>query len=135
MVDAEVIHEALLLPCTTAECETGPVAEHRPASLSLCYDAEAETGIVWTAIEFELVCAARFTAEVACLPWMIRAYSRVCEFEGSGWLHELRAAAASQNMLLSPSARHFFVYFDHVGCWEVMADDVQLGSPLSETSR
>lgn len=57
---------------------------------------------------------------------MVEAYSRVCEVEDSNWSVSLRSTAANRGIVLSASARHFVIYFDHVGCWEVLADEVQL---------
>lgn len=118
--------QVLRLPFSTAECESGPVVEHRPGRLSLRYDAEGEAGIVWTVLNFEAVLAARFTPDSACAPWMVEAYSRVCEVDPSPWLAELREAAASRRATVSASARHFVIYFDHVGCWEVLADNIEV---------
>jgi hypothetical protein len=59
---------------------------------------------------------------------MITAYSQICEVVDSSWRDALRNKAAASLLVLPASARHFFVYFDHVGCWEVLADDVVLGS-------
>jgi hypothetical protein len=82
---------------------------------------------VWTVLSFTGVFAARFTSAPACPAWVIRSYSRVCQVVDSSWILELRGAvAASGEGQVSASARHFVLYFDHVGCWEVVARDVEL---------
>jgi hypothetical protein len=110
--------QVLRLPYSTAECELGPIVEHRPGHLTLRYDAEGASGVVWTVLEFAMVLAVRFTPDAACEPWMVDAYSRVCEVEESSWLVELRTAAAGRHVVLAASARHLVIYFDHVGCWD-----------------
>lgn len=125
MVNMADIHEVLRLPFSTAECESGPIVEHRPGRLTLRYDAEGDAGVEWTVLSFVMVLAVRFTPDPACAPWMIEAYSRVCELTTTTWLDELRAAA-DQSSKLSPSARHFLIYFDHIGCWEVLAETFQI---------
>jgi hypothetical protein len=127
MMDAAVIlRDVLQLPFTTAECDEGPVLEHRPGRVTLKYDAEGEQGVVWTVVTFLMALAARFTPEAACEPWMVGAYSKVCELEESSWFRDLRYKAAERGRGLPASARHFVVYFDHVGCWEMLADDLRL---------
>jgi hypothetical protein len=81
---------------------------------------------VWTTLTFTTVVALRFTSDEACTAWMIEAYSRVCEVEASSWVAELREVAASRRMVVGPAAKHLVIYFDHVGCWEVVAGQVEL---------
>jgi hypothetical protein len=118
--------QVLQLPFSTAECEVGPIVEHQPGRLTLRYDAEGEEGIVWTVLGFAMVVALRFTPDPACSAWMVQAYSKVCETVDSTWIDDLRSTAEKRGAVLSASARHFVIYFDHVGCWEVLADTVRL---------
>lgn len=118
--------EMFSLPFSTAECDEGPLLEHRPGHATLKYDAEGPDGIVWTALEFSGTVAVRFTPDATCAPWMVEAYTRVCEIEDSEWAAELRSATRDGEGMLPASAHHFFVYFDHVGCWEVLADAVRV---------
>jgi hypothetical protein len=118
--------QVIQLPFSTAESESGPIIEHLPGRMTLRYDAEGEHGIAWTVLRFVMVLALRFTPDAACDAWMVEAYSRICEVEGSTWLSDLRSTAAGRGIVLPASARHFFIYFDHVGCWEVLADEVQV---------
>lgn len=120
------LRPALELRYSTAECESGPIVDHRPGRLTLRYDAEGEHGVVWTVLRFDMVLAARFTPDAACDAWMVEAYSKVCEVEDSTWLAALRSTAANRHIILSASARHFVIYFDHVGCWEVLAEEIEL---------
>jgi hypothetical protein len=61
---------------------------------------------------------------------MMAAYSRVAEVEDSTWLMELRAAADRTAAAVPTSRRHLLVYFDHVGCWEFVAEDVEVRADL-----
>lgn len=114
------------LPFSTAECDTGPIVEYWPGQINLRYDAEGENGVVWTALRFVRALAVRFTPDPACEAWMVDAYSEVGEVEDSTWLSALRDTAAGRGISLSDGARHFVIYFDHVGCWEFIADEIQM---------
>ena len=81
---------------------------------------------MWAALTFTTVIALRFTSDEACSAWMIEAYSRVCQVEESSWIAALRESAAAQRMTVDAAARHLVIYFDHVGCWEVVAGNVEL---------
>lgn len=118
--------EVLRLSRSTAECDEGPITELRPGHVSVRYDAEEPTGVVWTTLSFPGAVALRFTPDPACAPWMMAAYSRVSEVQDSCWLADLQAAAGDGRSLLPSNLRHFLAYFDHVGCVEVLAGAVHL---------
>ena len=120
------LREVFPLTFSTAECDEGPVLTHRPGQATLRYDAEGPDAPVWTTLVFRHTVAVRFTPDAACAAWMISAYTRVCEVENSALLAELSNVARVNDGAVSASARHFFVYFDHVGCWEVLADSVEV---------
>lgn len=103
----------------------GPILEHRPGRVTLKDDSEGPSGTAWTLLTFVSSIAVRFTPDPACAAWMVEAYSRVAVVEDSEWLEDLRAASRGEGMIPA-TARHFVVYFDHVGCWEILADDVIL---------
>lgn len=124
MVRSEDVHGVSSLPYSTAECDEGPILEHRPGHVTLRYDANAANGIIWTVIEFRGAIALRFTPDPACEPWMLAAYSRISEARDSTWIEDLRASAQRQSTAFPASLRHFLLYFDHVGCWEVVAGGV-----------
>lgn len=116
--------EVIPLRFSTATTEQGPMLELRRASLSLRYDAEGDDGVVWTTLTFAPVFGVRFTADPSVAVWMLDAYSRVCEVESSEWIQQLTTEASEGRRALQ-SARHFVVYFDDVGCFEVAASNVQ----------
>jgi hypothetical protein len=120
------LREALVLPFSTAECDIGPLVEQRPDHLVLHYDGQGSIGTVWTSLTFERPFAVRFTNDVACPAWMLDAYSRVCEVQDSAWIAALRSEAADQRKIVPPDLKHWVIYFDHVGCWEIVASSVEL---------
>lgn len=64
--------------------------------------------------------ALRLTPDVAVDARMIDAYSAICELEDSTWRERL-ASTAAEGVSALRAARHFFVYFDDVGCFEMLA--------------
>jgi hypothetical protein len=127
MVNDPVLREVVRLPFSTAECDVGPITEHRPGLVTIRYDAEGEGGVIWTTLSFTAALTMRFTPDLACSAWMVEAYSKVCEVEDSDWIRDLQLAAANHSWELRAGSRHFFVYFDHIGCWEILADEVAVG--------
>lgn len=120
---------------STARTEEGPVVSHSPGRVELRYDLEDGPGVVWITLRFVMAFAVRFTPEAACTETMIEAYSRLCEAPDSDWMRELRERAQSHGLIVSASLRHFVVYFDHYGCFEVLADDVDVeGEPSAVSS-
>lgn len=105
---------------STAECDEGPIVRLAPGAASIIYDGEGPHGVSWTRINFAMPLATRFTSDTMTAPWMLEAYSRVCEYEESDWLLELATAAAGRPSALA-QAHHYVVYFDHWGCVEVVA--------------
>src|SRR3954467_12138830 len=99
---------------------------HAPGRTGLAYDAEGTDGVVWTEIAFTFVSSLVFTPDHACPAWMINAYSRVCEVIDSDWRERLNSQTGAPDPSIPASSRHFVVFFDHVGCWEVLADKIEL---------
>lgn len=123
---SERLREVLHLPRTTGECDSGPLFEGGFGEVQVRYDVEGEEGPVWTTIRFRGAVAVRTTPDVAVSRYMLEAFSRVCEVEGSSWVEELREAGAKAGGNYGESLRHFVVYFDHEGCIEVAAQSASL---------
>jgi hypothetical protein len=119
---------------STAETEEGPLLTHRPGEVEIRYDLEGDAGIVWVTLRFVMAFAVRFTPDAACTEMMIKAYSKICELTDSEWLRELRERGQSHGLVVSASLRHFVVYLDHYGCFEVVADDVAVEGEQSVAS-
>jgi hypothetical protein len=127
-VTEEKVKEVLRLPTSTGEADAGPILEYRPDQLWVTYDAQdSNGGTVWTTLLFRDATAIKFTPDQGCVSIMVEAYSRVCEFESSDWKRAIRET--NPLLELPVSTRHFFLYFDHHGCLEVLAAEVTLDRP------
>ncbi|MBW9210519.1 hypothetical protein KV100_12730 [Mumia sp. zg.B21] len=74
---------------------------------------------------FHRVRAYRFRAEGHCTPWHIEgAYDTLVEVEHSDWVGELLAAEPSE-IWGDWKIRHFLIYLDGAGAYEVAAEDVE----------
>lgn len=74
-------------------------------------------------LRFKRVRAFRFRAEGHCTAWHIEdAYDKLVEIEHSGWVAELRAADSSE---VGWVIRHFLIYVDDAGAYEVAAEDCE----------
>jgi hypothetical protein len=123
----ETIIEAMKLPHSTAECDLGPeIQMRRPGGLTIRYDAEGESGPVWTTVRFRGAVALRILPEVAVTALAAAAYSRVGIVKNSTWLASLRAPAADG--ALSAELQHFVIFFDHYGSVETIARSCELES-------
>ncbi len=72
---------------------------------------------------FIRVRAFRFRAESHCTPWHVEdAYDNLVEVEQSSWIAELVAAEPSDARGQWPM-RHFLIYVDNAGAYEVAAED------------
>jgi hypothetical protein len=69
---------------------------------------------------FDWVRAYRHRAESHCTEWHIDAYDRLVEVEDSEWVAEL-LDAMPEDMRGLFVMRHFMIYMDSVGCYEVIA--------------
>lgn len=147
--------KVLELPQPTGGCDYGPILEANfggidsrelkvhnfgstePRELKVRYDtyifeelnAEERTAgaIVWTTVIFSAVIGMRFIPDVATTLTMVKAYSVVAEVENSNWLAALRKQAAKSDMRIPDTFNHYMIYFDHVGCLEVIAMSVRIG--------
>jgi hypothetical protein len=77
---------------------------------------EAERGI-----RFEGIRAYRHRAESHCTVWHIDAYDTITLVERSSWVAELVEATPDDLRDRFPM-RHFMIYLDSMGCYEVVAE-------------
>lgn len=76
-------------------------------------------------LRFRRVRAYRFRAEGHCTPWHIEdAYDTLVEVEQSEWIDELLVAEASETRG-HWKIRHFLIYIDDAGAYEIAAEDVE----------
>lgn len=103
------------LPCKSQECDQGPVLRQDVGDqLVLAYDFERESGEYgWEEIVFTGTVAFTFTAARHCSAEQVGAYDRIETVDRSAW------ARGVPNV--PPGLRHYRIFFDDVGCYEVLA--------------
>ncbi len=99
--------------------------EFRSGDMLLTYTfwergAERESGV-----HFGNVLAFQRRADIYSTAWHLEGYDRVVEIEDSSWIRELRTAALPR-WRDHWTMRHFLVYIDGEGAFEVIAEDVLL---------
>jgi hypothetical protein len=76
-------------------------------------------------LRFRRVRAYRFRAEGHCTAWHVEgSYDTLVEVEQSDWISELIAAEPSETWG-TWKIRHFLIYLDGAGAYEVAAEDVE----------
>ncbi len=107
------------LPSPSQEFEQGPHILVASGRVTLRWDAESDTGeYVWSTAGFVGVEDVQFTAAGSCTPDQVRAYDRLIKVEPSPRLAALRGSA-------SKFLIHFRIYFDDIGCLDVVAEDFE----------
>jgi hypothetical protein len=124
-VDSEA-REIWSLPVLSQEFRDGPVVELDRCAVRLRYDYETESGdYAWQEIVFEGVEAFRFTGHASCTVDMIDAYDVLVEVVDSAWVSRLQEARREP----APPLRHLRIYFDELGCYEVVATGFDAPEP------
>jgi len=104
------------LPVPSQEFQQGPHILISAGKVTLGWDFESESGdYEWSSAEFTGVEAAKFTAHSSCTPDQVRAYDRLVKVEPSDMLASLRGAGPK-------FLQHLRIYFDEVGCLDVVAE-------------
>lgn len=107
------------LPFKSQEFVEGPELIHSNAGLELRLDYETESGEYgWASVMFREVHAFSYTADASCTPEHVRAYDQIVEIVDGSWLRGLAGAPAG--------VRHFRVYFDDIGAYDVAAASIEL---------
>jgi hypothetical protein len=80
-------------------------------------------GILYKAgIRFDKILATRTRAERCCTAWHIEgAYDTLAEIEESQWVNEMRCDTSEQ-WRDRWQMHHYMIYFDSVGCFEIIAE-------------
>jgi hypothetical protein len=105
------------LPAPSQEFMQGPHILVLPSKVILRWDSETETGTYeWASAEFTGVETVTFTAHSSCTPDQARAYDRLVKVDPSDMLANLRGAGPK-------CLQHFRIYFDEIGCLDVVAED------------
>lgn len=77
------------------------------------------------ALRFSGAVSTKTRSERCCTSWHVKAFDVLLEIMESPWIEELRKDIA-QRYRDEFTTRHFAIYFDSVGCFEVLADDFEL---------
>lgn len=97
------------------------VFEKRGGTVRLRYEYDRDGVVYRSGIAFAGVRALRQQAESHCTAELVReAYDTLVEVEGSDWIRELRAAQPERNRGCG-EVRHYMIYLDGSGCYEVVA--------------
>ena len=98
---------------------------HPGGNAEIRYIYEREGSMYSRGIRFHQVRAYRFRAESHCNAWHIEdAYDALVEVEQSDWIAELLAAEPSETWGRW-KIRHFLVFVDGSGAYEVAAEDCE----------
>jgi len=122
------------LPLPSTDLAEGPAITDSDKGLRIhltfCLDGD-DPGIE-VVLRFDRARAYRKISEIYCTPEQInRAYDTVYELHESSWVKQLKDACPSEwkeRWVL----RHFMLYIDSFGCFEVIAESVNIesaGSP------
>jgi hypothetical protein len=105
------------LPNPSQEFNQGPQILVSNGRVTLRWDHETEDGsYAWSSAEFVGVEDAEFIAQDSCSPDHAEAYDRLLKIEPSARLEALRGSSTK-------FLQHFRIYFDDIGCLEIVAED------------
>ena len=119
-------HETFELSLPTSQTKTGPYIRYEGTSLKVEYDFERDDGgIEWTKVVFNSVVKFEYRQNICCRAEDLDAYNKVVRYEASEWQAE---ALELQERFLGSSGLetrapfvHWRMYFDDVGCLDVLA--------------
>lgn len=110
------------LPSPSQEFRSYPEISQDSDTISIGYDFETTSGeYAREAMTFTGVTAFHFTSAPSCTPEQIESYDTLVEIRDSSWSKTLSKVPYDR--------RHFRIYFDDLGCYEV------LGQRVHPTSR
>ena len=94
-------------------------------SVLVKYDYYRDESPHRAALCFKGVVSTKSRSERCCTSWHVKAFDVLLEIVESQWLVDQREDI-SPRYRDEFTARHFMIYFDSVGCFEVLADDFEL---------
>jgi hypothetical protein len=102
------------LPHKSQEFNEGPRIRLEMGQLAIAYDFETHDGTYqWEEMSFSGVAAFAFTKAAHCREDQVGAYDKLEEVVDSEWFRSLIGATSD--------LRHYRIYFDDVGCYELLA--------------
>lgn len=109
------------LPMASMSLSTDPVFEHPGGEALLRFEFEQGGVTHRGGLRFEKVRAYRFRSEGHCSAWHVEGvYDTLVQVSGSEWVGELLAAEPAETWGRW-EIRHFMIYIDSAGCYEVAA--------------
>ncbi|MGQ0631770.1 MAG: hypothetical protein ACT4P1_12065 [Sporichthyaceae bacterium] len=110
------------LPVASTALLSEPVFEFPGGEAVMRFDFEREGERLRGGLRFGRVRAFRFRAEGHCTAWHVEdVYDTLAEVAGSGWVSELLTAEPGETWGRWV-IRHFMIYIDSAGCYEVAAE-------------
>jgi hypothetical protein len=110
-----------VLPVPSTSFTTDPVFEHPGGEALLRFEFERDGVAYRGGLRFEKVRAYRFRSEGHCTAWHVEGvYDTLAEVSGSEWVSELLAAEQAETWGRW-EIRHFMIYIDSAGCFEIGA--------------
>lgn len=110
------------LPAASTSFLSDATFEHPGGKALLRFEFERDGAAYWGGLRFEKVRAFRFRAEGHCTVWHVEGvYDTLAEVFGSEWVSELLAAEPAETWGRW-EIRHFMIYIDSAGCYEVAAE-------------
>ena len=120
----QFLGETFALPISTGATEYGPNITYTGSSVRVVIDdCDKELEII-----FNGTLALKFTPDISCNEFHIKAYSNVCEVLNSEWIKKLELEARDQSEKFPQDRSHFMIYFDHHGVLELIGIDYVVGS-------
>lgn len=114
------------LPAPSTATTSEPVFEVNEIAATLRFQFDRDGVVYRSGIRFEHPRSYRFRAESHCTAWHIEGvYDTISEIQQSDWIEELTAATPAESG--TPwEMHHFIIYFDSVGCFEVIGSSWSL---------
>ena len=104
-------------PVPSQEFEHMPRLEWMGADLELRYEFYSETGeLLSSSVAFKDAVAYAFKGYEHCSIDEVNAYDRIVEISDSSWMRSLAR--------LGPEKKHFRMFFDELGCFDIVASSV-----------
>lgn len=113
------------LPVSSTESVTDATIHVRGRSVEIRFDYYRDGEPRRTALCFKGAVSTKTRSERCCTSWHVKSYDVLREILESPWVEELRNDIAPRYRD-EFGARHFAIYFDSVGSFEILADDFEL---------
>jgi hypothetical protein len=118
-----IAHFELPVP-STESIHDARVAQYGKVAI-LRFDYYQDSKARRSGIRFDEVIALKTRGERACTSWHIRSYDKLTEVVDSEWAKQMREELPYQYRSQFEH-RHFMIYLDSAGCFEVLAKGFQV---------